>query len=215
MGGKDSSQQRIAGDRGQRRLFGGLPDHRVPAHERDGQVPRPDGGGEIEGGDDAYDAHRVPVLNELVTAPFRSHGPSVQLPGETDGEITDVDHLLDLSQRFGVDLSGLHRHQCRKRRFVSAQRIAKRPDDFSASRRRHVAPLLKRAPGRCDRFASFVSGVVSQGRRHLAVDRGVHRVFAGSQHACRNVERSKDLPCTLPRAQIRAGVRKTGGEIVR
>ena len=141
--------------------------------------------------------------------------PAVQLPGEADGEVADVDHLLYFAQRFGVDLAGLHRNQCCKRRFVGAQRIAECPDDFSASRRRHIAPLSKCAPGRVDAVASIIPGAMVQGCRHLSIDRGVRRLLTGSQHACRYFERSKDLPCALPRTQIGTCVRKTCGETVR
>ena len=58
-----SQQMRWHGERGERRLLGRLPDHRVAADQRERRVPRPDRDREVERGDDADGAERMPRLH--------------------------------------------------------------------------------------------------------------------------------------------------------
>src|ERR1039458_9995575 len=63
---------------------------------------------------------------------LRGHRAALELPRQADREVADVDHLLDLTERFGRDLPGLDRDQlsdlglvlCRSapRRLTSAPR---------------------------------------------------------------------------------------------
>ena len=41
---------------------------------------------------------RVPHLHQAVARPLGRDGPAVELAREADGEVADVDHLLDLAQ---------------------------------------------------------------------------------------------------------------------
>ena len=43
------------------------------------------------------DAERVPGLHQPVARALGRHRPAVQLPRQADGEVADVDHLLDLA----------------------------------------------------------------------------------------------------------------------
>ena len=72
----------------------GLPDDAVAAHRRDHGVPGPDRHREVEGADDADDAERMPLLVHAMAGALAVHGEAVELAGEADGEIGDVDHLL-------------------------------------------------------------------------------------------------------------------------
>ena len=99
--------ERLACDGGQRGEFGRLPHHGVAADQRDGGVPRPHRDREVEGGDDADDAERMPGLHQPVARPLGGDGLAVQLSGEADGELADVDHLLHLAERLGGDLARL------------------------------------------------------------------------------------------------------------
>ena len=76
---KGALEQRLGGERGERRLFGRLPDDAVAADERQRGVPRPHGDGEVEGRDDAGDAERMPALHHPMTAAFRRDGEAVKL----------------------------------------------------------------------------------------------------------------------------------------
>ena len=100
-----------AGDGGERRLRGRLPEGGVAADRGEGRVPGPDRHREVEGGDDAHDPQRVPLLVHAVAGPLGVHGQAVELPREADGEVADVDHLLDLALALGADLAHLQRDQ--------------------------------------------------------------------------------------------------------
>jgi hypothetical protein len=72
-----------------------------PQTKRQGGVPRPDRDGEVEGADDADDAQRMPGLHHPVLGPLGGDGEAEQLARQADGEVADVDHLLDLAQALG------------------------------------------------------------------------------------------------------------------
>ena len=59
-------------------------------------------------------AERVPRFRQPVSGTLGRHGASVELPGETDGELADVDHLLYLAESLRGDLPGLQRHDFRE-----------------------------------------------------------------------------------------------------
>ena len=67
--------------------------------------------GEVEGADDADDAERVPGLHQPVARALGGHRPAVELAGQPDGEVADVDHLLHLAPRLGGDLADLEADQ--------------------------------------------------------------------------------------------------------
>ena len=102
---------RAGGQGGQRGVLRRLPDHGVAADERERGVPRPDRDGEVEGADHADDAERVPGLHQPVAGALGGYRLAVELAGEADGEVADVDHLLDLAERLGGDLADLQADQ--------------------------------------------------------------------------------------------------------
>ena len=134
-------EDRHHGKRCQRRFLGWFPDHRIAANERQRGVPGPDRNREIEGRDDGGDARRVPGFHHPVARAFGGNRQSVQLAGETDGKVADVDHLLHFAHRFRRDLAGLERHEGCEIILGAAQLLAEQADEFAASRRRNVAPL--------------------------------------------------------------------------
>ena len=100
-------EQRLRRERGQRRLFRGLPDESVAADERDGGVPGPDRDGKVEAGDDADDAERMPCLHHAMAGSLGGDGEAVELARQADGVVANVDHLLHFAARLGDDLAGL------------------------------------------------------------------------------------------------------------
>ena len=96
--GGGPAQQGVAGHGRQRRLVRRLPQHRVAGDEGQGGVPRPHGDGEVERRDHGARAHRVPRLHQAVAGPLAGDRQAVQLAGQPDGEVADVDHLLDLAE---------------------------------------------------------------------------------------------------------------------
>ncbi len=65
-GFRRAREDRLDGERGQRGLLGRLPDDAVAADEGERRVPRPHRDGEVERGDDADRADRMPLLDQLV-----------------------------------------------------------------------------------------------------------------------------------------------------
>ena len=154
VGGRPG-QERVAGQRGERRLVGRLPDHRVAGDEGEGGVPRPHGDGEVERRDDGARAHRVPRLHQPVAGPLAGDRQAVQLPGEADGEVADVDHLLDLAAALGADLAGLDRDRARRGR----------PCARGAARRDGARGRPAPAPGVVRQVANAVDRPVARRRR--------------------------------------------------
>ena len=90
---------------------------------------------------------RVPLLDHPVVGPLAGDGQAIELARQADGEVADVDHLLDLAEAFLDDLAGLQRHQPGKRLLGGAQFLAEQPDQLAAPRRRDRAPLEERVCG--------------------------------------------------------------------
>ncbi len=139
--GGGALEQGVACQRGQRRLVGRLPQHRVAGDEGEGGVPRPHRDGEVERRDHGARAHRVPRLHQAVARSLAGDRQAVQLARQADGEVADVDHLLDLAETLGADLAGLDRHQLTEVGLVLAQQLTEPADQPAADRRRRRPPL--------------------------------------------------------------------------
>ena len=53
----------------------------------------------------------MPGLGHAMARALRGDDETVQLPRKANGEIADVDHLLDFAEALGKDLACLDRHQ--------------------------------------------------------------------------------------------------------
>ena len=144
-------QQRRRGDGDQRRALRRLPHQGVAAHQRDRGVPRPHRAGEVERRDHPDDPERVPGLHQPVPGPLRGHRTALELAGETHGEVTDVDHLLDLAPGLRDDLADLDADQVRERVLMRGQQLAEALDQPAAHRRRDGPPLQERGVRAVDR----------------------------------------------------------------
>ena len=131
-----------------RRLLRWLPHHRIAADQRQGGVPRPDGDREVEGGDHADDAQRMPGLDHPVLRTLGGDGQAEELARQTDRVVADVDHLLDLAEALASDLAGLERDQQAEVGLGGAQFLAEQPDEFAAPRRRDRTPGEERCMAR-------------------------------------------------------------------
>jgi hypothetical protein len=179
--GQRPVQQRGAGRRRQRRQLRRLPDHRVTADQADRGVPRPDGGREVERADHGDDAEGMPGLHEPVPWPLGWHCPAVELTGQPDGEVTDVDHLLDLAEGLGTDLADLEADQGGEIGLVLGQQLTEALQHRAAGRGRHRAPGHEGLLGAFDRRRHVGGAGPADRRQHAAVDRRPDRVIAG-QH---------------------------------
>ena len=69
--------------------------------------------------------------------PLAGDGKAVELAGETDCEVADIDHLLDLALPLRQDFPGLNGDEAAKRDLGVAQFITKNSDEFAAPWRRY------------------------------------------------------------------------------
>ena len=127
----------LGGDRDQRRQAGRLPEHCVAAHQGEGPAPAGHRDREVEGGDDADHAERVPLLGEPVPGSLGVHLVAVELAGQANREVADVDDLLDLAARLAEDLPVLQADKPGKVLLALAEGVAEPPHDLAAPRRRH------------------------------------------------------------------------------
>ncbi len=148
--GRGLLEQGVGGEGGEWGQLARLPDHRVAADEGEGGVPRPDRDREVERGDDGGGAERVPLLHQPVARPLAGDGQPVELAGEPDSEVTDVDHLLHLAERFALDLAGLEGDQAGEVGLVGAQCLTEAPDQFTALGGRGGAPGAEGGGGAVD-----------------------------------------------------------------
>jgi hypothetical protein len=135
------------------------------------RVPGPDRDREVEGGDHADRPERVPGLGHPVARPLRGDGQAVELAGEADGEVADVDHLLHFAQAFLQDLAGLDRDQPTQLGLVGAQLLAEQAHQLAAARARHGAPVQEGVGRALDRGVDIGFGMLGQAGDLGAVDR--------------------------------------------
>jgi hypothetical protein len=114
----------LNGNRRERRLGRRLPHGSIAANGGEERVPGPHGHGEIERRNDSHHAERMPLFIHAVLGPFRMHGGAVKHARLADGKIRDIDHLLDFTQPFGLDLAVLECDQRAQVVLGGAQGIA-------------------------------------------------------------------------------------------
>ena len=64
-----------------------------------------------------------------------------------DGEVADIDHLLDLAQAFPQNFPAFHAHQSAQRVFQRPQLLAEKANEFTAPGRRHLSPTTESGLG--------------------------------------------------------------------
>ncbi|KGS35373.1 hypothetical protein X945_5803 [Burkholderia pseudomallei ABCPW 107] len=163
-------KQRVARDRGERRLLGRLPDDRIAAHERERRVPRPHGDREVERGDHAAHAERMPGFHHPVAGALGRDRQAVKLPRQADREIADIDHFLHFAEPLGRDLARLERDEPAERGLVLAQHVAEHAHELAAHRRGHRAPFEERLMRGVDLAFGVRRGVGGERGERRAVD---------------------------------------------
>src|SRR5690606_13056628 len=121
------------------------------ADRRDEGVPRPDGDREVERGDDADRSERVPGLEHAVVGPLAREAPPAEASRQTDGEIGEIDHLLDLAFALREDLPALEGDQATEGRLVLAEEISDLADELAAPGGWKRSPGLELPFGGLDR----------------------------------------------------------------
>ena len=160
-------------DGGERGLAGRLPEGGVAADGGDRGVPAPHRDREVEGGDDADHAERVPLLEHAVVGALGVHRQAVELAREAGREVADVDHLLHFAFALGEDLAHLEGDELAEGGLVLAEAVADLADDLAALRGRDGAPIEKGLVCARDDMIVLVPGDLAHGRDAGAVDRRV------------------------------------------
>ncbi len=140
----------VGRDAGQRREKAWLPDDHIAADGREHGVPRPNGVGEVERGDDADGAQRQPLLKHPVAGSFAGERRTVELPGKTHGKIGDVHRLLHLADTLGLDLAHLGADQGAQGFAVAPELLPDSADHLAADRGGDLTPRLERLNGLCN-----------------------------------------------------------------
>ena len=103
--------------------------------------------GEVERGDDADRAERMPLLVHAVARPLRRDRETVELSRQADGEVGDVDHLLDFALTLCLDLPHLECDEGTERLPVLAQQVSDDTDVLAALRGGHHPPRFEGVGG--------------------------------------------------------------------
>ena len=105
---------------------------------------------------------------------LRGDRQPVELAREADGEIADVDHLLNLAEPLLVDLAAFERHQAAQRLLAGPQLLAEQPHEFAPARRRNAAPGLERGLRLADHRDHVGRLVRDEPGERRTVDRRAH-----------------------------------------
>ncbi len=98
----------------------------------------------------------MPGLHHPVVSTLGRDGAAIELARQADGEVADVDHLLDLAEAFRHDLAGLERHEPAEIVLGGAQFLREDPHELPAPRRRDRAPGIKSFGGPADGCARLL-----------------------------------------------------------
>jgi hypothetical protein len=137
----------LHGERGERGLLRRLPHDRVAAHQESAAFDAQHRHREVGRSDHADHAEGMPRLHHAVAGALGRDREAVQLAGQTDGEVADVDHLLDFAESLAADLARLDRHERAEVVLVLPQELSEHADQLAAARRRCGAPRGERVVG--------------------------------------------------------------------
>ncbi|MNQ73476.1 hypothetical protein D3C85_882070 [compost metagenome] len=171
-------EQGLAGQCSERGFLGRLPDHGIATNQRQGRVPGPDRGGEVEGADHADHTQRMPGLAHMVAGALGGDGKAVELARQTNGEVADIDHFLHFTQAFLGDLAGFDGDQFAQLDLVLAQDLTVQPDQLAPARGGYVAPGQKGLVSRFDLAQDCRRAFQGDRCDPAAIDRGVNGMVA-------------------------------------
>src|SRR5436190_419666 len=86
----------------------------------------------------------MPLLHQTMVFSLRLNRQAVKHARLADGEIADVDHLLNFAFTFGNDLAGLESDELTKLMFQLAQRISETANGVAADGARCSSPFFER-----------------------------------------------------------------------
>ena len=86
----------------------------------------------------------MPLLHQTMVFSLRLNRQAVKHARLADGEIADVDHLLNFAFTFGNDLAGLESDELTKLMFQLAQRISEAANSIATDRAGRSSPFFER-----------------------------------------------------------------------
>src|SRR6202040_640642 len=90
------------------------------------------------------ESERVPLLHQTMVRPLGLNRQAVKHARLTDGEITDVNHLLHFACAFGDDFSSLESDELSKLMFQFAERVAETANGVAADWSGCSSPFFER-----------------------------------------------------------------------
>ena len=135
----------------------------------------------------------MPCFHHAVAGTLGGDRQAVQLAGETDGEIADVDHFLNFAFAFGDDFSGFQADQAAQLALVLAQRFAKQAQQLAAPGRGHVAPGQAGLASARDGRMGLRDCVLVDPGQFGAIDRTARAQRSAGQRVGVQPERSQDV----------------------
>ena len=135
---------------GERRIFGGLDDHRVAADQRGHRFPRRNRHREIPGRDQSRDADRRAHGHGEFVGQLGRSGLAEQAAAFAGHEVGHVDGFLHVAARFGEDFAHLAGHVAREFFLALHENLSGAEKNFGALGRGREAPFLEGALGGVD-----------------------------------------------------------------
>src|ERR1043165_5792648 len=84
----------------------------------------------------------MPLLVHPMVGTLGVNGEAVELPRQTDREISDVDALLNFAIALRLDFAAFERDERSQRIFLIPKCIADQADNFTAMRGRQFSPMF-------------------------------------------------------------------------
>ena len=109
---------------------------------------------------------------------FAGNGETIELAGETDREVADVDHLLNLAETLRHDLAYLDGDELAERGLGGAQLFSENPNELSTSGCRERSPHQERPLRALDCFGDAIGICVPDVSNGLAGQRRAHDALA-------------------------------------
>ena len=113
----------------------------------------------------------MPGLHHPVSRALGRDGQPVELARQTDGEVADVDHLLDFAPAFFEDLAAFHGDERAEVILVGAKLLTQKAHQLSPPRRWHAAPHGERRLSTVDLGRDHLRGIGFEPRDLGSVDR--------------------------------------------
>ena len=150
----------------------GFPDNRIAGNRGEKRIPGPDGDRKVEGSEDADRPQRMPLLAHAMGRALGLHGGPVEHPGLADGEVGHVDHLLDFAVALRLDLADFGGYEGAELILLRSQGLADQAHERSALGSRDHPPGRKYF----NRLMNNVFVIIGCARLHAGNDLAGRRI---------------------------------------